>query len=107
MIAGQIVEVAIKGAQGAQATLSRSESIGVSFENDKLKSTQSSQRTQIDVRVIVDGKVGTSTTTDTGDLDGVVARALESAEYGSPVHFEFPGPRPGAEVEVYDERVPR
>jgi PmbA protein len=106
MIARQTVEKAIEGTQGAQATLSRSESVDVSFENDKLKSTQSSQRTQIDVRVIVDGKVGTSTTTDTGDLDGVVARALESAEYGSPVHFEFPGPQPGAEVEVYDERVP-
>ena len=106
MIAQQLVEKAIKGAQGAQATLSQSESTDVSFENDKLKSTQSSQRTQIDVRVIVDGKIGTSTTTDIQDLDGVVARALESAEYGSPARFEFPGLQPAQEVAVYDERLP-
>ena len=75
------MEKAAKRAQGAQATLTQSEATDVSFENDTLKSTQSSQRTEIDVRVIVDGRVGAATTTDTGDLDGVVARALESAAY--------------------------
>lgn len=105
MIANQLVEKAMKKAQGAQATLWQTESTEVSFENDKLKSTQSSQRTQINVKVIVDGKVGASHTTDIHDLDGVVTRALESAEFGSPAHFQFPGPQEGTEVKVYDEEV--
>jgi PmbA protein len=105
MIANQLVEKAMEKAQGAQATFGQTESTEVSFENDKLKSTQSSQRTQINVKVIVDGKVGTSHTTDIHDLDGVVTRALESAEFGSPAHFQFPGPQRGAEVKVYDEEV--
>jgi PmbA protein len=105
MISNQLVEKAVKKAQGAQATLWQTESTEVSFENDKLKSTRSSQRTQINVRVIVDGKVGTSHTTDIHDLDGVVSRALESAEFGSPAHFQFPGPQEGTEVKVYDEEV--
>jgi PmbA protein len=105
MISNQLVEKAVKKAQGAQATLWQTESTEVSFENDKLKSTRSSQRTQINVRVIVDGKVGTSHTTDIHDLDGVVSRALESAEFGSPAHFQFPGPQGGTEVKVYDEEV--
>lgn len=105
MIANQLVEQAMKKAQGAQATLWQSESTEVSFENDKLKSAQSSQRTQINVKVIVDGKVGTSHTTDIHDLDGVVTRALESAEFGSPAHFQFPGPQGGTEVKVYDDAV--
>jgi PmbA protein len=105
MIASQLVDRAMRGAQGAQATVSQSESTDVSFENDKLKSTHSSQRTQISVKVVVDGKIGTSHTTDIRDVDGVVARALESAEFGSPAHFQFPGPQQGTEVKVYDEEV--
>ena len=105
MIANQLVEKAMKKAQGAQAAFWQTESTEVSFENDKLKSTQSSQRTQINVKVIVDGKVGTSHTTDVHDLDGVVTRALESAEFGSPAHYQFPGPQGGTEVKVYDEEV--
>ena len=105
MIVNRLVEQAMKKAQGAQATLWQSESSGVSFENDKLKSTRSSQRTGIEVKAIVDGKVGTSHTTDIHDLDGVVTRALESAEFGSPAHFQFPGSQEGAEVKVYDEEV--
>jgi len=106
MIADQLVEHALKQAQGAQATLRQSESTTVSFENDRLKSALSSQRTEIHVKVILNGKVGTSHTTDIQDLDGVAARALESAAYGSPAHFQFPGPRVVADVQVYDEAVP-
>ncbi len=105
MIAEQLVERALRQAQGAQASLWQSESTEVAFENDKLKSTQSAQKTEIEVKVIVDGKVGISRTTDAQDLDGVVARALEAAAFGSPAHFQFPGPQEGAAVRVYDEAV--
>jgi PmbA protein len=106
MIADQLVERAMQKADGAQASLQRTEASQISFENDKLKSTQSAQRTQIEVKVIVEGRLGISCTTDMDDLDGVVARALESAEFGSPVHFEFPGPQRGTAVQVYDPAVP-
>jgi PmbA protein len=106
MIVDQIVERAMVKARGAQASLQRTESIQVSFENDQLKAAQSAQRTQIEVKVIVDGQLGTSSTTDMDDLDGVVARALEAAEFGSPAHFEFPGPQRGTRVKVYDPALP-
>ncbi|HUU41037.1 MAG TPA: DNA gyrase modulator, partial [Desulfatiglandales bacterium] len=79
MIVNRLVEKAMKKAQGAQASLGKSESITVSFENDKLKSVRSSQSTGMSVKIIVDGKVGSSITTDVDDVDGVVARALEAA----------------------------
>jgi PmbA protein len=106
MIAGQLVEKATQKAEGAQAFSRQTESTEVSFENNQLKSILTLQRTEIAVRVIVDGKIGTSTTTDVQDLDGVVSRALESAEFGSPAHFQFPRPTSGPEVKVYDESVP-
>ena len=105
MIVDRLIEKAMKKAQGAQASLGQSESTSVSFENDKLKSVRSSQSTGMSIKTIVDGKIGTSHTTDIDDVDGVVARSLEAAEFGSPAHFEFPGPKEGPDVKVYDDAV--
>ena len=88
MIVQLIVEKALKKAQAAQAVMLTQETSAVDFENDRLKSAQSSQRTQIDVKVILDGKVGVSSTTDPQDVDGVVSRALEAAQFGSPAQRE-------------------
>jgi PmbA protein len=98
----RIVEKAMQNAQGVQATLLTQETSSVDFENDRLKSAESSQRTRIDVRVIVNGKVGSSSTTDPRDIDGVVSRALEAAEFGSPAHFELPDPQQLQGVKIFD-----
>jgi predicted Zn-dependent protease len=55
------------------------------------------------VKVVVNGNIGSSHTTDIQDIDGVVERALEAAEFGSPAHFDFPGPKKGPDVKVYDD----
>lgn len=101
----ELIEKAMKKAQGAQAVLKRTESTTVSFENDRLKSVKSAQGTGMSVKVILDGKIGSSHTTDMNDADGVVSRALEAAAFGSPAHFEFPQSSKGAEVAIYDEAV--
>jgi predicted Zn-dependent protease len=75
MIVNQLVEKAMKKAQGAQASLWQSESTNVSFENDKLKSVKSSQSTGMSVKVIVDGKIGSSHTTE---LSSAVQRISSS-----------------------------
>ena len=102
MIVQQIVEKALKKAQAAQAVMLTQETSAVDFENDRLKSAQSSQRTQIDVKVILDGKVGVSSTTDPQDVDGVVGRALEAAQFGSPAHFELPDAGSLEPVKIFD-----
>jgi len=105
MIVNQLIDKAMKKAQGAQASLGKSESKSISFENDRLKSVKSSQSTGMSLKVIVDGKIGSSHTTDIEDIDGIVKRALEAAEFGSPAHFEFPGFKRGKDVKVYDAGV--
>ncbi len=102
MIVNQIVKEALKKAQAVQAVMYTQETSAVDFENDRLKSAASSQRTQIDVKVIVDGKVGESSTTDPQDVDGVVQRALEAAEFGSPAHFELPDTQALEAVKIFD-----
>ncbi|MBN2146759.1 MAG: TldD/PmbA family protein [Anaerolineales bacterium] len=101
-ITQQIVEKATRKAQSAQAALITQEMSEVNFENDRLKSAESSQRTDIQVRVILDGKVGVSSTTDLNDVDGVVGRALEAAEFGSPAHYDMPPAQPLKPVKIYD-----
>ncbi len=102
MIAEQIVAKAMQKAQAAAVVLRTLESSEVNFENDRLKSAESSQRTQLQLKVIVDGKVGVSTTTDPNDVDGLVSRALEAAEFGSPAHFSLPPAAPLTPVKTYD-----
>jgi len=102
MIVKEIVEKALHRAQAVQASMLTQETSAVDFENDRLKSAESSQRTQIEVKVIVDGKVGVSRTTDPHDVDGVVSRALEAAEFGSPAHFEPPDAQELDPVKIFD-----
>ena len=71
MILANLISKAMERAQSAQAVMLTTETSSVDFQNDRLKSAESSQRTQIDVKVIVDGKVGSSSTTDPLDVDGV------------------------------------
>jgi PmbA protein len=102
MTVQQIVEKALQKAQAVQAVMLTQETSSVDFEDDRLKSAASSQRTQIDVKVILDGKVGVSSTTDPRDVDGVVKRALEAAEFGSPAHFELPEAQSLEAVKIFD-----
>lgn len=105
MIVETIIQKAMEQADGAQAIMTTQETSAVDFENDKLKSAESSQRTNIHVKVIKNGKVGTSSTTDPGDIEGVVSRALEAAEFGSQVHFELPGSGELNPVKIFDSEL--
>ena len=102
----ELVERAMDRAEGVQASSTVVESSTVSFESDRLKSVRSAQSTAVTVRVVVDGKLGVSRTNDPDDREGVVDRALEAAQFGSPVHFSFPEPAPLPAVKVHDEAVP-
>jgi PmbA protein len=97
-----IVERAMRKAQSAQVALLEQETSEVKFQNNRLKSAESSQRTEIEVKVILDGKVGVSTTTDPGDVDGVVSRSLAAAEFGNPVHYAMPGAGHAPAVKTFD-----
>ena len=96
MIAKQLVEKAMKKAQGAQASVWQSESTDVSFENDKLKSTESSQRTNVNVKVIVDGKLVDNPYTKWSDFNS----DLPDAD----ILAFIPGTKHGTR-EVFEEKV--
>jgi len=101
----KVLELAAKRTNGAQAVFSTGESTPVSFENDKLKTIKVSQTSSISLRVVLDGKEGSSSTNDLGDLEDLVARAVESARYGSPAHSQFPPYQDAQSVRTHDPSV--
>ena len=101
----QILERAMKKADSAQVALNRSEDVPIVFQDDKLKSVKVEQSTDIELRVIADGKEGHSSTNDSEDVDGLVERALEAAKFGSRAHFDFPEPQKAEDVKLYDDAL--
>jgi PmbA protein len=100
------LERAMQKAQGAEISVSQRRSSGAEYEDDKLKRVDAAQTSHVGVRVIVNGKVGLAGGTDPSDIDSVVNRAIEVAEFGSEARFEFPGPAEAPEVKVYDAQIP-
>ena len=99
------LELAQKRAQGSEVSLVRSRSTSVEYEDDKLKQVGVAETSRLQIRVIVDGKLGRAESTDPEQVETVVARAVELAEFGSEASFEFPGPAAAPEVKTYDPGV--
>ena len=52
------------------------------------------QATHVGVRVLVNGRLGHAHGTDPAEIEPVVDRAIELAQFGSEAKFTFPGPSP-------------
>ncbi len=93
-------------ADAAEVFYDASESRPVEFENNKLKYVATKSERGIGLRVIKDGRIGFSSTSDLRRIDELVENALESARFGQEATFEFPASCEPAAVEVYDDAVP-
>ena len=68
------------------------ESRPVSFEANKLKEIASTQQSGVALRVINEGRIGFTSTTNPELESELVDRAGALAEFGSEAFFEFPAP---------------
>ncbi|MCH7608300.1 MAG: TldD/PmbA family protein [Chloroflexi bacterium] len=100
--ADRILDRASRDADEVEVYFVQSQSTPVGFEANALKEVDSSESAAVAVRVIKDGRVGFSSTSDLSDIDGVVEAALETAPFGAEAAFEFPGPGDYPDVPVYD-----
>jgi len=104
------LELAQRRAQAAEVSLVRSRSTSADYQDDKLKRVAVAQATHVGVRVIADGKLGSAQATDPEEIEEVVARAAELAQFGSEARFDFAGTADLPKVETYDpevERIPK
>lgn len=83
----------------------QSESTKVSYEANKLKSSQVEETRGTAVRVVKDGRLGFAASSDEAAMAKLVSNALESAAYGDKVPIVFPAPQIAPQVTTYDQTI--
>ncbi|GIW21545.1 MAG: hypothetical protein KatS3mg068_0552 [Candidatus Sericytochromatia bacterium] len=88
----EILSIAEKYVDSAEVYYLENNLIPINFESNKLKSIESKETRGISLRVIKNGKLGFSTTTDldSSSFDKLVKNAIEISEYGPEVGWNFP-----------------
>ncbi len=82
-----------------------SESHPVSFESNRLKEIIRRDTSGVALRVIDDGRIGFSSTTDAGREAELVDRVASLVPFGSEASFEFPEPSGYPTVDIVDPAV--
>ena len=101
-----ILDELLKSAAQAEVLEVRSESTTIGFEANRLKNSQVQVTSGLAVRVMVDGRLGFSASSDLTAAAKLVSNAVESAAYGDQVPLAFPGPQPAPEVRTFDPAIP-
>jgi len=97
--------MAKRSADSAEVFYVESESRRAEFENNRLKYITTKSVRGAGLRVIHNGRIGFSSTTDLSRPELLVENALESAKYGQEARFEFPASSRPAPVKVHDPAV--
>jgi PmbA protein len=103
--AGHLMEEVSGQVGGAELYQVRSLGMPVSFQAGALESVKIVEVTGRALRVIKEGRLGFSTTTDLTEETTLIRNALQASRYGDPVPFEFPAAQPGPEVRCFDPQV--
>ncbi len=93
------------GFQQAEVYRISSESQPIRFEANRLKEATRRDTSGAALRVIKDGRLGLSATTDPAAEDGLPERVGELTPFGAKASFELPGPGDSPEVEIFDPAV--
>jgi PmbA protein len=83
-----------------------SESHPVSFEANRLKEIMRRDTSGVALRVIDDGRIGFSSTTDAGREAELVDRVGSLARFGAEASFDFPSPVEYPAIDTFDPAVP-
>ncbi len=94
-----------RGAESAEVYHVSTEETPVRFEANRLKELNARQTAGVAVRVIAGGRIGFASSTRPGDVEDVVAAALDTAPFGPEAKFSFPPNAEPATVKTYDPAI--
>jgi len=97
-----ILAQAEKVAEEAEVFRVSVEETPVQFEANRLKHIQSKQSTSVALRIVRQGKLGYSSTTELDDSQSLVNNAVETAQFGITARFGLPCPVSYPQVGVFD-----
>lgn len=101
----ELLNKAMKKADSAEVFQINSRSIPVKFESGELESVKGVETSGAALRVIKDGRLGFSSTTNWDEPDQVIQRAANTAKFGDEAGFEFPGSSEAGDVSTFDPEV--
>ena len=101
----EVLKKAKKASEEAEVYWESWEDTPVSFEANRLKMIESRETSGIALRLIKNGRIGFSSTTNLEDLDGLVERALDMAPLGPPALLELPSKTEYTAPDIYDSQV--
>jgi PmbA protein len=101
----RILEQAQKVAEAAEVFMVSTEQTPLKFENNRLKHILSKQSQTVALRIIKNGRIGYSVTTDIDDVRMLVNSAAETAAFGTEAKFAFPALGDYPQVSVYDPAI--
>jgi PmbA protein len=101
----RILKSAKKKADSAEVYTETSSELEISFEAGILKSIERKQVSAVGLRIIKNGRIGFSSTTDLSRTDDLVESALMSAQFGKKAAFSFPSERIITQVNTFDPAV--
>ena len=103
-----ILESAGKRFEQAEVFEESTDSVSVTFEDNRLKEITARQTHGVGLRVIREGRIGFASTTDLREPGRLVDMAEASAHYGDEARFDFPaGPDHLEPTGTYDDAVLR
>ncbi|MBI4339140.1 MAG: TldD/PmbA family protein [Chloroflexi bacterium] len=106
-VAHQILERALKAAQEAEVYYVSEHQTPAHFKSNHLKRIQTMETQGMALRIVKDGRIGFASTTNLGDVQGLVDKAVEVSAFGAPSRLELPGRANYPEVAVYDPEIER
>lgn len=96
----------VKGkVDSAEVFYIRSHRVEVGYEGWKLKKTGVLQTEGYSLRVIKNGKIGFSATTDPNGIDEMIENAVMTSPFGEAVDIEFPSKVKYPEMDIYDKKL--
>lgn len=101
-LASGILAKAAAVSDSAEVFFVESANTPVHFEANAIKGVDANDGAGAALRLIKDGRVGFSSTSNLGDIDGLVEAALETAPFGAEARFTFPGPSAYPDVPTED-----
>ena len=101
----ELLAQALKQSDQAEVFQVCSLSTPVSFEANRLKSVDARDSSGVALRIIKDGRIGFSSTTNMSDLDGLVARAVEILPFGAKASMDFPTASEYADIPTFNQET--
>jgi len=93
-----------RGAQAEVFSSDESRTV-VEFRANEFHSEENRQAHGYGLRVVKNGRVGFSSSSDPDKVGELVQAAVDTAEFGEQCTFDFPGPGPNPTVKTFDNRV--